>query len=70
MQFRSCFRITCPLVAFVALASMPQTLREAANASGILIGTAAIALVPPVLVYSTLHLVRWIFGAVRRGAQI
>jgi endo-1,4-beta-xylanase len=40
MQFRSCFRITCPLVAFVALASMPQTLREAANASGILIGTA------------------------------
>ena len=40
MQFRGCFRIACPLVAFVALASTPQTLREAANASGILIGTA------------------------------
>jgi endo-1,4-beta-xylanase len=40
MQFRSCFRIACPLVAFVALASTPHTLREAANASGILIGTA------------------------------
>ena len=40
MQFRSCIWIACPLVAFVALASTLETLREAANASGILIGTA------------------------------
>jgi len=40
MQFRSFFRIACPLLALVPLASPPQTLREAANASGILIGTA------------------------------
>jgi hypothetical protein len=29
MQFRSCFRIAGPLVAVAALASTPQTLREA-----------------------------------------
>jgi len=40
MRFRSFFRITCPLVAFVALASTPDTLREAANTSGVPIGTA------------------------------
>jgi endo-1,4-beta-xylanase len=40
MQFRSCIRIACLLVAFVALASTPQTLRDAANATGVLIGTA------------------------------
>ena len=40
MRFRSFFRIACPLVAFVALASTPHTLREAASGSGVLIGTA------------------------------
>jgi GH35 family endo-1,4-beta-xylanase len=40
MRFRSFFRIACPLVAFVALASTPHTLREAASGSGALIGTA------------------------------
>lgn len=40
-MLRSCLRLACPLVAFALLAaSSPQTLREAANASSILIGTA------------------------------
>jgi hypothetical protein len=38
--------------------------------SGILIGTAVIALVPPVLVYLLLHLASSIFRAVKPGAQI
>jgi hypothetical protein len=38
--------------------------------SGILIGYAAIALVPPVVVYSLLHLAKWIYRAFKPGAQI
>ena len=41
MRLRSCFRIAFQFVALTALtASTPETLREAADASGILIGTA------------------------------
>ena len=41
MLFRGCFRIACQLVVLAALAaSAPQSLREAANTSGFLIGTA------------------------------
>ena len=40
MRFRGFFRIAGPLAAVAALASTPQTLREAANTSGVLIGTA------------------------------
>ncbi len=41
MRLRSCFRLGYPLIALATLAaSAPQTLREAANPSGVLIGTA------------------------------
>jgi endo-1,4-beta-xylanase len=41
MQLWSCFRIARQIIALAVLtASTPQTLREAANASGILVGTA------------------------------
>jgi len=41
MLFRSCLRIACWLVAFdILAASAPETLREAATTSGVLVGSA------------------------------